>query len=137
MEDFQKYLSTAPVLLTIWMTHFNIFQNGFIHRINEYHLSKQRNFCLARISQWWFSSSKRRSDSIATLSFDWKLLNKLFINYLTKFYGRLSKISINSSSFINNLVIIYSRIYYWNKSFLPWYAWIILLDFNLKSKSTL
>ncbi len=32
MEDFQKYLSTAPVLLTIWMT----FTAGFIIEINRF-----------------------------------------------------------------------------------------------------
>jgi photosystem I subunit 9 len=32
MENFQKYLSTAPVLLTIWMT----FTAGFIIEINRF-----------------------------------------------------------------------------------------------------
>ena len=32
MEDLQKYLSTAPVLLTIWMT----FTAGFIIEINRF-----------------------------------------------------------------------------------------------------
>jgi photosystem I subunit 9 len=32
MEDFQKYLSTAPVLLTIWMS----FTAGFIIEINRF-----------------------------------------------------------------------------------------------------
>ena len=32
MEDFQKYLSTAPVLLTLWMT----FTAGFIIEINRF-----------------------------------------------------------------------------------------------------
>ena len=32
MQDFQKYLSTAPVLLTIWMT----FTAGFIIEINRF-----------------------------------------------------------------------------------------------------
>ena len=32
MNDFQKYLSTAPVLLTIWMT----FTAGFIIEINRF-----------------------------------------------------------------------------------------------------
>jgi photosystem I subunit 9 len=32
MENFQKYLSTAPVLLTIWLT----FTAGFIIEINRF-----------------------------------------------------------------------------------------------------
>jgi photosystem I subunit IX len=32
MNDFQKYLSTAPVLLTLWM----IFTSGFIIEINRF-----------------------------------------------------------------------------------------------------
>nr|YP_004376660.1 photosystem I protein J [Fistulifera solaris]YP_010133901.1 subunit IX of photosystem I [Fistulifera saprophila]QWM93391.1 subunit IX of photosystem I [Fistulifera saprophila]BAK19026.1 photosystem I protein J [Fistulifera solaris] len=32
MESFKKYLSTAPVLLTIWMT----FTAGFIIEINRF-----------------------------------------------------------------------------------------------------
>jgi photosystem I subunit 9 len=32
MEDLQKYLSTAPVLLTIWLT----FTAGFIIEINRF-----------------------------------------------------------------------------------------------------
>lgn len=32
MENLQKYLSTAPVLLTIWMT----FTAGFIIEINRF-----------------------------------------------------------------------------------------------------
>ena len=32
MNDFQKYLSTAPVLLTIWMT----FTAGFIIELNRF-----------------------------------------------------------------------------------------------------
>jgi len=32
MNDFQKYLSTAPVLLTLWMT----FTAGFIIEINRF-----------------------------------------------------------------------------------------------------
>ena len=32
MNNFQKYLSTAPVLLTIWMT----FTAGFIIEINRF-----------------------------------------------------------------------------------------------------
>jgi len=33
MEDLQKYLSTAPVLLTIWMT----FTAGFIIEANRFY----------------------------------------------------------------------------------------------------
>lgn len=32
MKDFQKYLSTAPVLLTLWLT----FTAGFIIEINRF-----------------------------------------------------------------------------------------------------
>ena len=32
MNDFQKYLSTAPVLLTLWMT----FTAGFIIELNRF-----------------------------------------------------------------------------------------------------
>ena len=38
MEDFQKYLSTAPVLLTIWMT----FTAGFIIEIKNQNLITNR-----------------------------------------------------------------------------------------------